>query len=738
MPTTSYERGVYMPDATFQKLTDSILSYNPKADMEKIRSAYELAYEAHKDQKRISGTPYISHPLEVALIVAEMQMDVDSICAALLHDVVEDTSYSREDIKQKFGEQVALLVDGVTKLDKIEFSNKEERDMENLRKMFLAMASDIRVIIIKFADRMHNLSTLISMSEEKQREKARETLSVFAPLAHRLGMYKIKWELEDLSLKYIDPIAFYEIMKGINQKRQEREQYIDLIKYDLKQRLTELNINCKIDGRPKHFYSIYRKMFTQNKTLDQIYDLFAVRIITDTVSDCYAALGAAHELYKPMPGRFKDYIAMPKPNMYQSLHTTVIGSDGRPFEIQIRTKEMHEIAENGIAAHWKYKEGRNTNDINTEQKFQWVRQILDVQNDAKSEEEFLQTLRIDLFTDQVFVFSPKGDVLSFPAGSTPIDFAFSIHSAIGYKMQGAKVNGKIVPLEYQLQNGDIVEIITSSSIHGPSMDWLKIVKTGQARNKINAWFKKENREQNIVVGKDMLEKELKRQGLGQLNLSSQEYIALMVKRYGYTSEDDLYANLGYGGLNLTNLINKLKDEYKKNNEKAEPLLAIPTETSVRNNGHKSKSDGIIVKGIENCLIRYSKCCSPVPGDKIIGYITRGRGVSIHRQDCINIAAMHKDEQERARLIDVSWETSASTSYLSKLKIVCADRDGLVLEVANVVNETKVSLKSLNARSTKDGLGIVEISVEVTNTEQLNVLIKKLNKLKDIVEVTRNS
>ncbi len=726
-----------MPKQTFEKLIETIKLNNPSANIEKIHTAYNLAYEAHKDQKRISGTPYITHPLAVALIVAEMQMDVDSVCAALLHDVVEDTQYSSEDIKKLFGEQVALLVDGVTKLEKIEFSNKEERDMENLRKMFLAMASDIRVIIIKFADRMHNMSTLISMSEEKQREKARETLSVFAPLAHRLGMYKIKWELEDLSLKYLDPIAYFEIVKGINQKRQEREKYIDIIKLDLKQKLESLNIKCTIDGRPKHFYSIYRKMYTQNKSLDQIYDLFAVRIVTKTVSDCYAALGAAHELYKPMPGRFKDYIAMPKPNMYQSLHTTVIGTDGRPFEIQIRTQEMHEVAENGIAAHWKYKENPQKSDIDTEQKFQWVRQILDVQSDAKSEEEFLQTLRIDLFTDQVFVFSPKGDVLSFPAGSTPIDFAFSIHSAIGYRMQGAKVNGKIVPLEYQLKNGDIVEIVTSSAVHGPSMDWLKIVKTGQARNKINAWFKKENREENILLGKDMIDKEIRRQGLSSLNLASPEYIAKLVKRYGYASEDDLYANIGYGGLVVSNVINKLKDEYKKTNTKDELLpVSLSLDSPVKSK--KASSDGIVVKGIHNCLIRYSQCCSPVPGDKIIGYITRGRGVSIHRQDCINIAAMHKDEQERARLIDVSWENNASTSYLSKIKIVCADRDGLVLEVANIVNDTKVSLRTLNARSTKEGLGIVEISVEVSNTEQLNVLIKKLGRLKDIVEVSRNN
>ncbi len=726
-----------MPQAKFENLLETVKKTIHHADIDKITRAYELAYEAHKDQKRVSGTPYITHPLEVANIVAQMQMDTDSVCAALLHDVVEDTPYSRDDIKNLFGEQVALLVDGVTKLDKIEFSNKEERDMENLRKMFLAMASDIRVIIIKFADRIHNMSTLISMSEEKQRDKARETLTVFAPLAHRLGMYKIKWELEDLSLKYLDPIAYFEIVKGINQKRQEREQYIDHIKLELREKLHELGIECSIDGRPKHFYSIYRKMYTQNKTLDQIYDLFAVRIVTESLSDCYAALGAAHELYKPMPGRFKDYIAMPKPNMYQSLHTTVIGSDGRPFEIQIRTREMHEIAENGIAAHWKYKEGNQKSDPSIEQKFQWVRQILDVQNDAKSEEEFLQTLRIDLFTDQVFVFSPKGDVLSFPAGSTPIDFAFGIHSAIGYKMQGAKANGKIVPLEYQMKNGDIIEIITSSAVHGPSLDWLKIIKTSQARNKINAWFKKEKREENIVLGKEMIEKELKRQGLSQLELDSPDYISKLVRRYGYASTDDLYANIGYGGLVLSNVITKLKDEYKKNHAKNELPIALDAgNTASKKN--KSSSDGIIVKGIQNCLIRYSKCCNPVPGDQIIGYITRGRGVSIHRQDCINVAAMHKDENERARLIDVSWENNTNTSYLSKLKVVCPDRDGLVLEVANIVNDTKVSLKTLNARSTKDSLGIVEITVEVTSTEQLHLLINKLRTLKDIIEVTRNN
>ena len=484
------------------KLIEIVKKNQPTADCELIIKAYNFAKEAHKDQKRVSGLPYIMHPVSVATTVASMKMDVESVIAAMLHDVVEDTDFSIEDVKALFGESVALLVDGLTKLDKISFQTKEEAEMDNIRKMFLAMAKDIRVIVIKFADRLHNLSTLISMPEEKQRAKARETLSIFAPIAHRLGMYKIKWELEDMSLKYLDPVAFHEISEGIAQKRNEREEFISHIKHELKHKLDDANIKCQIDGRAKHFYSIYRKMFTQNKTLDQIYDLFAVRVITESVSDCYSALGIAHELYTPMPGRFKDYIAMPKPNMYQSLHTTVIGHNGTPVEIQIRTKQMHEIAENGIAAHWKYK-GVKEGEKDFEAKLSWIRQLLEIQNDTDNEEEFLRALKIDLFTDQVFVFTPKGDVMSFPIGSTPVDFAFTIHSAIGYKMQGARVNGKIVPLDYQLQNSDIVEVITSSAIHGPSRDWLKFVKTSQARGKINQFFKKENRDENIEKGKDI-------------------------------------------------------------------------------------------------------------------------------------------------------------------------------------------------------------------------------------------
>lgn len=721
----------------FNELLKTMEESPVKYDTEKIKRAYELAYSAHKEQKRKSGTPYITHPVAVAGIVVSMQLDTDSVCAALLHDVVEDTSCTTETIKENFGDQVALLVDGVTKLDKISFNSKEEREMINLRKMFLAMTSDIRVIMIKFADRLHNMSTLISMPEDKQREKARETLNIFAPLAHRLGMYKIKWELEDTSLKYLDPIAYYEIVEGINQKRSEREAFISKIKRDLKEKLNEAGINCTIDGRPKHFYSIYRKMFTQNKSLDQIYDLFAVRIITETVSDCYAALGIAHELYKPMPGRFKDYIAMPKPNLYQSLHTTVIGDDGRPFEIQIRTRKMHEYAENGIAAHWRYKEGVSKGDDNLDQKLTWIKQLLDVQNDVKSEEEFVQALKIDMFTDQVFVFSPKGDVYSFPLGSTPIDFAFSIHSAVGYKMQGAKVNGKIVNLDYQLQSGDIVEIITSSAVHGPSRDWLKIIKTSQARNKINAWFKKENRAENIVKGKESLEREIKREGLPG-ELLGEDYLSYLIKRYGYGNIDDLYANIGYGGIQLVNIISKLKDEYKKKNEKknAQQLLAVTAPVPAKKGYDTGASEGVIVKGVDNCLVRFSKCCNPVPGDKIIGYITRGRGVSVHRQDCTNVAALISDPDEKARLIDVSWANDKESSYDANLKLVCNDRNGLVVEAVNIINDLKLPLKAVNGRAAKGNVCLIDVSVSINNTTDLDKLINKLRKIPDVIEVTR--
>ncbi len=720
----------------YEQLCDTLRKKDAKVNFDMVEKAYKVALDAHKEQKRISGMPYVLHPLSVALTVAELDLDWHSVCAALLHDVVEDTDSTIEDIRDTFGDVVAELVDGVTKLDKIQYSDKEEREMENLRKMFLAMAKDIRVIIIKFADRLHNMTTLISMSEEKQREKARETLNIFAPLAHRLGMYKIKWELEDLSLKYIDPIAYYEIVEGISQKRQEREEFIATIKSTLRTKLNNLNINCNIDGRPKHFYSIYRKMFTQNKTLDQIYDLFAVRIITDTVADCYAALGAAHELYIPMPGRFKDYIAMPKPNMYQSLHTTVIGPSGIPFEIQIRTKEMHAVAENGIAAHWKYKSGGEV-DKSMEESLAWVKQLLEMQKDATDEEEFISSLKIDLFTDQVFVFTPKGDVMSFPAGATPIDFAFSIHSAVGCKMQGAKVNGKIVPLDYAMQNGDIVEVITSSAIHGPNLDWLKIVKTSQARNKINQWFKKENRDANIIRGREAIEREIKRQALTEYDLMRPEYMDPLIRRYGFKTYEDMYSAVGFGGMPVNKVISRLKEEYRKDSatDADLPIEAIEIKKPTK----KTKANsGIVVEGIDSCLIRYAGCCNPVPGDKIIGYITRGRGVSIHRQDCTNIANAYMDETEKARLIDVSWELNKEVSFVSNLKIVANDRTGVILDITNILATLKVSLKAINARATKDNIAIVEISLEVSDTEQLEKVINKLSAISGVIEVTRNT
>ena len=720
----------------YEQLCEILHKKGTKVNFEMVEKAYNVAKEAHKEQKRVSGMPYVLHPLSVAVTVAEMEMDWHSVCAALLHDVVEDTDYTIEDIRDMFGESVAELVDGVTKLDKIQYSDKEEREMENLRKMFLAMAKDIRVIIIKFADRLHNMTTLISMSEEKQREKARETLNIFAPLAHRLGMYKIKWELEDLSLKYIDPIAYYEIVEGISQKRQEREEFIATIKATLRSKLEKLNIDCTIDGRPKHFYSIYRKMFTQNKTLDQIYDLFAVRVITDTVADCYAALGAAHELYIPMPGRFKDYIAMPKPNMYQSLHTTVIGPNGIPFEIQIRTREMHAVAENGIAAHWKYKNGGEA-DNSMDENLAWVKQLLEMQKDATDEEEFITSLKIDLFTDQVFVFTPKGDVMSFPAGATPIDFAFSIHSAVGCKMQGAKVNGKIVPLDYAMQNGDIVEVITSSAIHGPNLDWLKIVKTSQARNKINQWFKKENREANIIKGRESIEREIKRQSLTGYNLMRTEYMDPLIKRYGFKTYEDMFSAVGFGGMPVNKVISRLKEEYRKD-VATDDILPVDTIEIVKSSKKKANNSGIVIEGIDSCLIRYAGCCNPVPGDKIIGYITRGRGVSIHRQDCTNIANAYIDEEEKARLIDVTWEINKDVAFTSHIKIVANDRTGIVLDVTNVIAGMKVPLKTINARATKENVAIIEISFEITDTEQLEKIIHKLSSISGVIEVTRST
>ncbi|MBR7163667.1 MAG: bifunctional (p)ppGpp synthetase/guanosine-3',5'-bis(diphosphate) 3'-pyrophosphohydrolase [Clostridia bacterium] len=725
-----------MNDRTFEALVKKVQSYNPKFDIEKLTRAYELAESAHEGQLRNTGEPYIIHPLAVAHILADLELDCDSLVGALLHDVVEDTDCTIADVSREFGDSVGIIVNGVTKLSKIQYTNKEEQQIENLRKMFLAMAKDIRVILIKLADRLHNMRTLKAMSEDKQREKARETLEVYAALAHRLGMSKIKWELEDLSLRYLDPVAYKEIADSISQKRKEREQYIEDIIATFRQKLSEIGIQAQLMGRAKHFYSIFRKMYAQNKSIDEIYDLFAVRAIVDSVKDCYAVLGMVHELYYPIPGRFKDYIAMPKPNMYQSLHTTVMGPNGIPFEVQIRTKEMHKIAEFGIAAHWKYKEG-TSGQSDMDEKLEWIGKILEIQNEAVDSDDFMRTLKIDLFADEVFVFTPKGDVINLPAGSTPIDFAFAIHSAIGCRMAGVRVNGKIATLDYNLQNGDIVEIMTSSAMHGPSRDWLKICKTSQARTKINQWFKKERREENILRGRDMIDKELKRIGMSHSQLFKPEWVEkLVLKKYGFHTEDDMYAAVGFGGLTVNKVLSRLKEEYRLTHKNAEAALVPLTS----NKKKKSSGCGIVVEDIENCLVRLSRCCNPVPGDNIVGYITRGRGVSVHRADCPNIKAEEKLEAGAGRLIQVYWEEAGAggSAYLAELQIASYDRQGLLAEITGMLYEMKIPLSAVHTKTTKDQMAYIYITIEVNSKEQLEIVVKKLSNLGGVFEVTRSN
>ena len=716
------------------RLLKKIKSYNPTGDLETVKKAFVFAQEKHDGQFRVSGEPFFSHPVAVANILADMELDTSSIAAALLHDVVEDTETTEQDIANEFGDTISLLVSGVTKLGKIPYTSNEEQQIENLRKMFLAMARDVRVIVIKLADRLHNLRTLKSMPEHKQREKARETLEVFAPLAHRLGMSKIKMELEDLSLKYIDPIGYYEIVDKISQKQSEREKYIiDIIEH-LQSRLERLDIESHVEGRAKHFYSIYRKMFMQNKSIDEIYDLFAVRVIVNTDADCYAVLGMVHELFMPIPGRFKDYIAMPKPNMYQSLHSTVIGPNGTPFEIQIRTWKMHNTAENGIAAHWKYKEGKaGKSDIDG--KLEWIKQLLEIQKDLTNAEDFMQTLKIDMFSDEVFVFTPKGDVVSLPAGATPIDFAYSIHSAIGNKMQGAKVNGKIVTLDYILQNGDIVEIHTSNTVHGPNLDWLKIAKTSQARNKINQWLKKINRDENIVKGKEIFEKELKKAMIPASYINKQEFFDKLLTKYGFRQTDDLYATLGFGGVNASKLLAKFKEMCKKDIASKTEIKDIHEQFVVKTTT-KANQSGVVVEGIDNCLVRISHCCSPVPGDKIIGYVTRGRGVAVHRADCINITNARFSSEEQMRFIKVYWADEVENNFQALLCITATDRNSLLVDITTITAELKIPIKGLNARTAKNNLAIVEISIEIKNTEHLESAIKNLKKIDGVLSVVR--
>ena len=717
-------------------LLEKIEKYNPSDSTAIIEKAYNYALNAHEGQMRNSGDDYISHPLEVANILADLNMDNVTISAAILHDVIEDTKYSYEDIKSDFGEEVAMLVDGVTKLGKLEYTTKEELQAENLRKMFMAMAKDIRVIIIKLADRLHNMRTLKYMSEKQQREKASETMEIYAPIAHRLGISTIKWEMEDLALRYLEPAAYFDLVDKVAQKRQEREEYINEVIKQLDEKIHEVGIDVHIEGRPKSFYSIYRKMYLQNKSFDQIFDLTAVRIIVETVKDCYGALGIVHTLWKPIPGRFKDYIAMPKPNMYQSLHTTVVGPDGQPFEVQIRTWEMHRTSEFGIAAHWKYKEGKNSqNDFDT--KLKWLRQMLEWQNEIKDTKEFMETLKIDLLIDDVYVFTPKGDVIDLPVDSTPIDFAYKIHSHIGNKCVGAKISGRIVTLDYKLQNGDIVEIITSTNANGPSRDWLKIVKSSHTKNKIKQWFKKERRDENIQKGRELLERESKRHGVSPATILKTELLDIIYKRYSLNSVEDLYASVGYGGVTANLVLNKLKEEYKKLVKPEDRDIIADLEERIQKPEaikKKVNSNGIKVKGVENIMIRFARCCNPVPGDDVFGYITKGRGVSVHRKTCPNANEFLRQSE---RLIEVEWLAETKVSYNADVEIRAYDRKGLLSEITTIIDDSKININSFYSRTTKERMAIINFILEINDVEQLNKLIKKFKKIEGIVDVFRS-
>lgn len=728
-------------DTLVNQIINMVKEYSPTANTDMIYIAYRLAKSAHIHQFRRSGAPYIEHPVQIAYIAAQLSLDATAISAALLHDVVEDTPYTYDDIKTLFGESVAEIVNGVTKLRQIKYSSREEQQVENLRKMFFAMAKDIRVIMIKLIDRLHNMRTLNFMPQKKQLLISKETLDVYAPLAHRLGMSKIKIELEDLALKYLDPVAYEEITQSINQKKSERELYIKDIISELNNKLLAMNIKGQVTGRAKHFYSIFRKMYTQNKTIDELYDLFAVRVIVDSVADCYAVLGMVHDLYTPVPMRFKDYIAMPKPNMYQSLHTTVIDPNGTPFEIQIRTWEMHKVAEEGIAAHWKYKEGISGK-TDMDSKLEWVRQLLDTQSNIIDTDDFFNTLKFDLFADEVFVFTPQGKVIALPAGSTVIDFAFAIHSQVGCKMSGAKVNGKIVPNSYIIQTGEIVEILTANT-HGPSRDWLKICKTSQAKNKINQWFKRERRDENIEHGKELIERELRRLGNTHAQLFRPEWTENMTRRYGFQSLDDLYASVGYGGLTAQKVVVRLRDQWlqeQKELEKQKKLELVYDEENKTVQAEPSKrhasSKGIVVKDIDNCLVRLARCCNPVAGDDIVGFITKGRGVSVHRSDCPNMNPSSMSEEDKGRFIEVWWDTNRSTSYIANLQIEAHDRDGVLMEITNILSTLKIPFKSVNAYVTKKGIAVIQIGVEIRNTSDLALLKKKINQIQGVTSVTR--
>ena len=735
------------PNRLYDMLIARIRKYHPSTDVSMIEKAYKLAVKAHGDQRRKSGEPYIIHPLWVAIILADLEMDKETIAAGMLHDVVEDTKFTEEDIRREFGDEVALLVDGVTKLGRLSYSSdKLEVQAENLRKMFLAMAKDIRVIIIKLADRLHNMRTLQFMTPAKQKEKAKETMDIYAPIAQRLGISKIKTELDDLALKYSQPEVFYDLVNQINARKTEREEFVEQIVEEVSTHMKNANIKAEVNGRVKHFFSIYKKMVNQDKTVDQIYDLFAVRIIVESVKDCYAALGVIQEMYTPIPGRFKDYIAMPKPNMYQSLHTTLMSSVGQPFEIQIRTEEMHKTAEYGIAAHWKYKEsndGKKSVEAQEEEKLSWLRQILEWQRDMSDNREFLNLIKgdLDLFAEDVYCFTPQGDVKNLPNGSTPIDFAYAIHSAVGNKMVGARVNGKLVNIDYKIQNGDRIEILTSQNSKGPSRDWLNIVKSTQAKNKINQWFKKEFKESNIIRGKDMIATYCRAKSINVANIIQPKYQEIVQKKYGFKDWDSVLAAIGHGGLKEGQVVNRLVEEYGKDHRQAitDEVVLERVAEAAKNKVHIAKSkSGIVVKGIDDMAVRFSRCCNPVPGDEIVGFVTRGRGLSIHRTDCINM--IHLSESERARLIPAEWETEVTEKsggqYLAEIKMYANDQQGLLMEISRIFTEGNVDVKSMNVRTSKKGTATIEMGFIVHGREELERIVKKLQQLSGIIDIER--
>ena len=736
----------------YHALEDKVSAYTPNLDTQRLFAAFTYADAEHHGQLRKSGEPYIIHPLAVADIVADLGLDVDSVIAALLHDCIEDTNATHDEIAKKFGAPVAALVEGVTKLTRVQYVSKEEEQMENLRKMLMAMAQDIRVILIKICDRLHNMRTMEDQSPKKQREKSLETMEIYAPLAHRLGMQKLKWELEDLSLRYLDPVGYKEIEEEMAKRSAAHEEFLASIQLRIQQRLEQEGIRCKVYGRVKHTYSIYRKMFAQNKTLDEIFDLYAFRVIVDDIPECYNVLGCIHDMFKPVLGRFKDYIGTPKPNMYQSLHTTVIGREGIPFEVQIRTWQMHQTAEYGLAAHWKYKQGMANKKLGSEQDFEWVRKLLESQQDTDAE-EFVRTLKVDMFADEVFVFTPNGDVKSLPAGATPIDFAYNIHSAVGNGMVGAKVNGRMVPYDTPLKNGDIVEVITSKNAKGPSRDWLKIAKSNEARNKIRQWFKRERREENIATGRALFEAELKHMKIPMTAITAEDVLPHILHKVRFGTLDELYASIGYGGTTAVKSVARIKDELARlgrlQAEKAaaaakttaESVIVPGSTAQTPTSGQvkpKHSDSGIIVEGLGNCLVKFAKCCTPVPGDPVIGFITRGYGVSVHRSDCPNAAPEKRKPEEADRWVKVSWVESSLPNYKTALELSSKDRDGLTLDVAMALSAAKVKVNALTARSLPDGHASINIVVEVKDKEELATVINKLNNIQGVYHVARAS